>query len=184
VRDAELYRRPPFFVGDEAAVLRQRRAVRRRRRAVQGAFGAGVVALGLALRAYGADGLLPAAAAFALISSAFMPLHLAVGKRMWMKPVEAYEDGVAASQITALFCRRRFVAWKDVEGVVLEPAAGGGGEVLVVRAAGGRRLESVPGEVDGKAVEAMRQRMAAEAEDAQRRRAIFDSVGPGGGSHP
>ena len=179
MRDAELYRRPPFLVGDEPAVVRHRRGFRMRRRAVQGAFVGAVIGVGLLLRAAGADALLPAAAAFAAVSGGFMVGHLAVGKRVWMKPVEAYEDGIAGSEITLLFCRRRFWAWKEVEAVGLD-AAGGAPPRLVVTSTAGRRMESAPGEFDEKGLEAMRGRLERARAEAARQREIFESVGKEG----
>lgn len=182
VRDAELYRRPAFLVGDEPAVLRYRRRFHTKRRAVQGGFVAGVVGVGLALRAAGADGLLPAAVGFAAVSSAFVVGHLAVGKRKWMTPVEAFEDGVAACEITALFCRRRFVPWKDVEAIDMREGEGGL-KTLVVRTASGRSLESAPGEFDDAGKAAMEARRAAAKAEAAAQKALFESLASEGSAH-
>jgi hypothetical protein len=176
VRDVELYRRPAFLVGDEPAVLRHRRKFRVRRRAVQLAFVGGVVAIGLGLRLAGAGGLFEAAVAFGALSTAFMIMHLAVGKGVWVKPMEAYEDGVVGSHLTVLFSRRQFVAWKDVETVDFG-APGAGAPVLRVRASGSRTLESAPGEFEESAAGAMRGRVEKAKAEAASQRALFDSVG-------
>jgi hypothetical protein len=181
VRAAELYRRPPVLVGDEPAVVRYRRRFRARRRVVQAGFVGGVVAIGLALRVAGEDGLLQGALSFGALSTSFMVVHLAVGKRMWIKPMEVYEDGVAGSRLTLLFCKRRFVPWKEVEAVEL------GGEkaaVLRVRTLSGRFLESAPGEFEEAGAAQMRQMLAAAKAEAAAQKALFESVGQGGGSHP
>jgi hypothetical protein len=176
VRDAELYRRPPFLVGDEPSVLRYRRGFRTRSRVVQGAFGALVVGVAVGLSAVGAGGILPATAAFAAVSSAFVVLHLAVGKRRWMQPVEAYEDGVIASEVTALFCKRRFVAWTEVADIGLRPTEGAP-PTLHVWLEGGRHLESVPGEFDERQVAAMSERLAKAKAEAAAHKAVFEAVG-------
>lgn len=183
MRDAELYRRPPVLVGDEPSVVRHRRQFRVRRRVVQLGFVGGVVAIGLGLRVAGADGLLQGAVAFGVLSSSFMVVHLAAGKRMWMKPMEVYEDGVAGSQLTLLFCRRRFVAWNEIEAVEL--AAGADAlQVLHVRTTSGRSLESAPGEFDEGALQQIADRLAKAKADAAAQKALFDSVGQGGKAHP
>ena len=181
MRAAELYRRPPVLVGDEPAVVRYRRQFRVRRRVVQAAFVGGVLAIGLALRVAGEDGLLQGAVSFGALSSAFMLVHLAVGKRMWIKPMEVYEDGIAGSQLTLLFCRRRFVAWTEVDAVEF---GGEGAAVLRVRTQSGRFLEAAPGEFDEAGAQQIRAMLGKAKADAAAQKALFDSVGQGGGSHP
>ena len=175
VRDAELYRRPAVLTGDEAAALRYTRAFRKKRRVVQVCFVLGVAAIAALLGFV--PSLSPAVGIidFAALSSFFVVLHLAVGKRAWMKPMEVYEDGVAGSQITFLFCRRRFVPWKDVES--LEMGEGAGPRVLRAKLAGGRALESVPEEFDAAGLEKMRELLTKGKEEAERARRIFESVG-------
>ena len=145
-------------------------------------FVGGVVAIALGLRVAGADGLLEGAIAFGVLSSAFMMVHLAVGKRMWMKPMEVYEDGIAGSSLSLLFCRRRFVAWNEVEAV--EMADAGELPVLRVRTKSGRLLEGAPGEFNEAAAQQVRDRLAKAKADAATQKAIFDAVGQGGEAHP
>jgi hypothetical protein len=175
VRDVELYRRPPFFTGDEAAVLRQKRRFRRRRRAVQLLFVGGIVGLAAALSLLKIPDILVGAGSFAALSTAFVVSHLAAGKRAWMSPLEAYEDGLAANEITALFSRRRFVPWKDFDSLELENA-GEGAPILRARFGSGRSLESAPGEVDEAAFVKMRERMVRAKEEAQAAKALLESL--------
>ncbi len=175
MRDAELYRRPPFLVGDEVVVLRHARAFRKRRRLVQLGFLGGVAAVGGALTMLRTADLFAVTASFAALSSAFVVLHLAAGKRIWMKPVEAYEDGIAGSEFTRLFCRRRFVAWKEVERVEF---ATGGGAAKVLRAVvgGGRVIESAPGEFDEAGLSKMQERIARAKADEAAAKALLATV--------
>jgi hypothetical protein len=131
----------------------------------------------------GADGLLEGAVAFAVLSTSFMIVHLAVGKRVWIKPMEVYEDGIAGSHMTLLFCRRRFVPWKDVEAIQFgeEPS---GPHVLRVRTASGRVLEAAPGEFDAAGAQVMGTRHQHAKAEAAAQKALFDSVGQGGNAHP
>lgn len=183
MRDAELFRRPPFLTGDEAAVLRHARRFRRRRRAVQLGFVAGVVGLGVALSVLRIPDIAVGAGAFALLSTSFIVLHLSAGKRKWMRPMEAYEDGVVGCEITTLFCRRHFAAWKEVESLDLEPGEGGL-KILIVRLAGGRTLESAPGEFEEPAVGKMRERLEAAKEAERAAKALLETVGGDGAKVP
>jgi hypothetical protein len=183
VRAAELYRRPPVLVGDEPAVVRYRRQFRVRRRVVQLGFVGSVVAISLGLRVAGADGLLEGAVSFGVLSTAFMVVHLAVGKRVWIKPMEVYEDGIAGSHLTVLFCRRRFVPWKDIEAVEMDSAEGPL-PVLRVRAASGGFLESAPGEFAEAGAQQMAARLDKAKAEAAAQRALFESVGQGGNANP
>lgn len=175
VRDAELYRRPAVLTGDEAAVLRYTRGFRKKRRLVQVGFVVGIAGIAALL------GFVPTLSPvvgiidFAALSSAFVVLHLAVGKRSWMKPMEVYHDGLAGCQITFLFCRRRFVPWKEVESVDLP--VGESPSVLRVTFAGARRLQSVPDEFDAAGLEKMLELWNTGKEEAERARAIFEAFG-------
>jgi hypothetical protein len=175
VRDVELYRRPPVVTGDEPTVLRYTRGFRRKRRAIQFGFVGGVAAIGLLAGLTTSLSPLAGIVDFAALSSAFVVLHLASGRRIWMKPMEAYHDGLAGSEITFLFCRRRFVAWKEFES--LDMAPGESPQVLRAHFRGGRTLESVPGEFGPDALEKMQGLMATAKEEAERARVIFESFG-------
>src|SRR6266568_4065101 len=76
VRDAELFRRPPFLVGDEAAVLRYTRTFRKRRRLLQLGFIGGVMALAAVLTVLKIPDILVGGGAFAALSTAFVAAHL------------------------------------------------------------------------------------------------------------
>ena len=175
-RAEQLLKGKPFFVGDEAAVLRFTRPVRRRRRMVQAGFLVGIAGLGGGFTVLQAAEVWVVGLGFGGLSSGFILTHLAVGKRKWMRPVEAFEDGVEASEVTRFFCRRRFLPWKRVESIKLAPAAGGGAR-LVVGFAPSRSLESAPGEVDAAALAALEKRWAQVKAEAEAARAVFDAVG-------
>lgn len=183
MRDVEMYRRPPFLTGDEAAVLRHARRFRKRRRAVQVGFVAGVVGLGVALSLLRISDIPVGAGAFAALSTSFIVLHLSAGKRKWMRPMEAYEDGVVGCEITALFCRRRFVPWREVVSLDLAPGDEGQ-KILFVRLTGGRNLESAPGEFEEPAVGKMSERLEAAREAERAAKALLDAVGVEGEKVP
>ncbi len=177
----DLYRRPAVLTGDEPTVMRYTRGFRRKRRAVQVGFVGGVAAIGLLAGLTTSLSPLAGIVDFAALSSAFVVLHLAAGRRIWMRPMEAYHDGLAGCEITFLFCRRRYVAWKEFESIDL--AEGETPAVLRAHFRGGRTLESAPGEFGAEALEKMRALMSQAKEEAERQRAIFESIGKESATH-
>lgn len=175
-RADRLLKGTPFFTGGEAAVLRFTRPIKRRGRLVQAGFLAGIAGLGGAITILQIADVLVVGVGFGGLSSAFIALHLAVGKRKWMVPFEAFEDGVAASEVTLFFCRRRFVTWNRVEALELERAPGQNPR-LVVRFGGSRALESAPGEAGNAGLAALQKRWEQVKAEAEAARAIFDAVG-------
>lgn len=175
-RGNRLLKGTPFLTGDEAAVLRFTRPIKRRRRLVQSAFLVGIASLGGAITILQVADVLVVGVGFGGLSSAFIVGHLAVGKRKWMVPVEAFEDGFAGSEVTLFFCRRRFVPWNRVESIELEGALGETPR-LVIHFGGSRTLASAPHEVDGAGLATLQKRWEQVKAEAEAARAIFDSVG-------
>lgn len=175
-RAERLLKGKPFFVGDEAAVLRFTRPVKRRRRMVEGAFLGGIALLATAVSVLGVTDVVVGGLSFGALSSGFIIAHLAVGKRKWMAPLEAFDDGVEGSEVTLFFCRRRFVTWGRVLAVELVEAQGERRKLLV-RFSPSRALESAPGEVDAVGLAALQRRWDKVKAQAAADLAIFESVG-------
>ncbi len=146
----------PVLEGDEVVISRWRRRWRRVRRRIQAVFFAGVIAiptLGYALRSedYGLQ-----VAVFAVLVGAFTVLHPWAGTRMWMQAAEVYDEGIVATGVSRFVAPRRFVRWAEVAEVRVEPWRDYGDRV-VLPLRGGGALQTVPGELDGAAVDKVRE---------------------------
>jgi hypothetical protein len=163
VRDAQLFRRPPFLTGDEVVVSRWSRRWRIRRRWVRfGYLGAGValIVVGDAL-GFSNSGLI--VVALAVLTLGFMVAFLWAGARMAMKPMEAYEDGIVGTELRFPLGRKRFLLWREVHSADLETDAQGPPR-LKVAFGNGRFLSSVPGELGPKDQAAIALRIAKSGE--------------------
>jgi hypothetical protein len=145
VRDAELFRRPPVVTGDEVIVSRWSRNWRARRRWIRLGYIASGVGLIVVMDALPATDGAVTVAALSVLTLGFMIAFLWAGSRMAMKPMEVYEDGIIGTELRFPIGRKRFLLWREVEGVELRSGEEGPPRLRVTFGSG-RALESVPGE--------------------------------------
>lgn len=141
----------PVLEGDEVVASRWRRRWRGVRRRIQAAFLVGVVGVPLAFRAAGSTDYGGPVAGFAALVAAFTVAHLWAGARMWMRPVQVFDEGVIATRVARLVAPRDFARWTQIEDARVEPW-GAYGERLVFTLRGGGALHTIPGELDAAAV--------------------------------